>query len=427
MDTRLRNLLHDLASEMPVELERSARPTLRRARRRRAVGAAGAVVAVVAFVAVSVSAIRLVSDPEAPIPTTTGPNPATFPGLWPETSRETLVSAQEAADAGHQALRVTPEGTATMLATNLLGWLEAEVQIERRAADADEATVVIRNRTFDQTVPPITVELRRLGDTGPNGIWSVVGASTPLIEHEVAEVRPGLIDVSGSVTGPFDGEEMIDLNVFDGPTPVPPLGRARFQLTDETFALSGVDISPTPDGRATLLLTMRDATGVSLGAVLTPIDTPVDEISEQGPYTSGGLPVDVAVMAQRIYDTAQAGDVDGLGELLDPNTFTYDFEPGTDPTDAWRANPSELDLMVAILEMPWTSREIDGNGTFYFWPYLVNADLEALTPEQRAAFASLGYSDEDIQMMIDGGTGYQGPRLAIDENGQWQNFLTVGE
>jgi hypothetical protein len=425
MDTRLRNLLHDLASEMPVELERSGRPTLRRARRRRAVGAAGAAVAVVAFVAVGVSALRLVSDPT--VPATTGPNPATFAGLWPETSPEMLETAQEEIDQAHMPLRTTPDGTASLLATNLLDWEPTDVRAETLAVDGDEAIVAISNRTLGDQVPPMTVELRQLGETGPNGVWSVVGVSTPLIEDEVTEVRPGVIDVSGSVTDLFDGEEMIDLNVFDGATLVPPLGRARYQLTDETFALSEVDVSPTPDGRATLLLTMRDATGASLGAVMVPIQTPVGEISEQGPYTSGGLPPDVAVMAQRIYDAARAGDVDGLGELLDPMTFIYNMSDGSDPTPEWRENPSELDLMVAILEMPWTSREIEGEGTFYFWPYLVNSDLDALIPEEREDLKSLGYTDEEIQLMIDGGTGYQGPRLAIDENGEWRNFITVGE
>jgi len=425
MDTRLRNLLHDLASEMPVELERSGRPTLRRARRRRAVGAAGAAVAVVAFVAVGVSALRLVSDPT--VPATTGPNPATFAGLWPETSPEMLETAQEEIDQAHMPLRTTPDGTASLLATNLLDWEPTDVRAETLAVDGDEAIVAISNRTLGDQVPPMTVELRQLGETGPNGVWSVVGVSTPLIEDEVTEVRPGVIDVSGSVTDLFDGEEMIDLNVFDGATLVPPLGRARYQLTDETFALSEVDVSPTPDGRATLLLTMRDATGTSLGAVMVPIQTPVGEISEQGPYTSGGLPPDVAVMGQRIYDAARAGDVDGLGELLDPMTFIYNMSDGSDPTPEWRENPSELDLMVAILEMPWTSREIEGEGTFYFWPYLVNSDLDALIPEEREDLKSLGYTDEEIQLMIDGGTGYQGPRLAIDENGEWRNFITVGE
>jgi hypothetical protein len=434
MDTRLRNQLHDLASEMPVDLERSARPTLRRARRRRAVGAAGAVVAVVAFVAVGVSALRLVAEPT--LPANTGPNPSVdpFPALWPETDPEMLEVAQREVDEGHMPLRVTPGGTATLLATNLLGWDESDVAyrgvVGPTGSDPVGAPVVLEiwNRSFGDAVPPVTVELRQLGDTGPNGIWSVVGVSTPLIESEVTETEPGVINVSGSVTHTFEGLGPVVVDVFDGPTLVPPLASARSALTDKTFVLSTVTISRTPDGEATLLLTMPDATGASLGAVMTSIETPVGEISEQGPYVSGGLPSEVAVTAQRIYDAAQAGDVDGLRELLDPNTFVYNLDDGSDPTEAWRANPSELDIMVEILEMPWTSREIDGYGTFYFWPYLVNSDLENLTPQERADFNALGFSDAEIQLMVDNPElGYQGPRLAIDENGEWRNFITVGE
>ena len=40
---------------------------------------------------------------------------------------------------------------------------------------------------------------------------------------------------------------------------------------------------------------------------------------------------------------------------------------------------------------------------------------------------ALGYSTADIQLMIDGGNGYQGPRLAIDETGLWRSFMTMGE
>ena len=433
MDTRLRNLLHDLASEMPVELERSARPTLRKARRRRAVGVGGAVVAVVAFVTVGVSALRLVTEPT--VPATTGPNPVTFAGLWPETSREMLETAQEAIDDGAMPLRTAPDGTASMLATNLLGWAPDDVQIESLAVDGAAATVVISNRIFGDPVPPITVELRRLGDTGPNGIWSVVDASTPLIEvgelveimPENEETMPGFFNVAGSVTDAFDGAPAIEGHVFDGPSLVPSLGSGRDEFTDGRFDLVRVGVEQTPDGRATLLLTIPDATGASLGAVMVPIDTPVGEADPSGPNLTG-LPPDVATTAQRIYDAASAKDFDALAELLDPNTFVYNLDDGSDPIPAWRADRSELDVMVAILEMAPTSRDIGpGYGTFYFWPYLVNSDLSSLLPQELADLASLGYSEEEIQLMIDGGTGYQGPRLAIDENGEWRNFITVGE
>jgi hypothetical protein len=153
----------------------------------------------------------------------------------------------------------------------------------------------------------------------------------------------------------------------------------------------------------------------------------VGEAPPAGPNLTG-VPPDVAAIAQRIYDAARAKDFDALAELLDPNTFIYNLGDASDPIPEWRANPSELDLMVAILEMPPTSREIGpGYGTFFFWPYLVNSDFSSLTPLELADLNALGYSDEEIQLMIDGDAGYQGPRLAIDENGEWRNFLTVGE
>ena len=55
MDTRLRSLLHDLATEMPVDVEGSAPPTLRKARGRRVLTAGAGVAIVVALVVVSAS------------------------------------------------------------------------------------------------------------------------------------------------------------------------------------------------------------------------------------------------------------------------------------------------------------------------------------------------------------------------------------
>jgi hypothetical protein len=435
MDTRLRNLLHDLASEMPVELETTAPPTLKKARGRRVLTGGGAVVVVMAFVAVSLSAVLLVSDPSTPaVP---GPTPAVdaFPALWPETDGEALAQAQTAVDDGHMPLRTTPDGTASLLATNLLGWAPDDVQIESVAVDGADALVVISNRVFGDPVPPITLELRQLGATGPNGAWSVVDVSTPLIEiDEFEEIMPespemgGFLILSGSVTDVFDGAPAIEAHVFDGPALVPSLGSARQELTDRRFDFTReVSVEATPDGEATLLLTIPDATGASLGAVMVPVETPVGEAPPAGPNLTG-VPPDVAATAQRIYDAARAKDFDALAELLDPNTFIYNLGDASDPIPEWRANPSELDLMVAILEMPPTSREIGpGYGTFFFWPYLVNSDFSSLTPLELADLNALGYSDEEIQLMIDGDAGYQGPRLAIDENGEWRNFLTVGE
>lgn len=434
MDTRLRDLLHDLATEMPVHVEGSAPPTLRRARGRRVLTAMTGVAVVVAVVVVGVSALRLESEPTT-TPAVTGPNPsASFAGLWPETDAGALASTQAAIDEGHQPMRTTAQGTATLFATDLLGWQYEGYMISSYDVHGDEAEVVLTNPMFGDDVGVIVVDLRQLGITGPDGAWSIVAVSEPPVSYppvivldEVTEVATGTLRVSGHVDDLYDGAPAVEAHVFDGPALEPSLGAARYELTDQTFAFE-VEVGPTPDGRATLLLTMPDAAGESLGAALVSVPTLVGAQEPEATVNVEGVPPDVAVTAQRIYDAAQAQDFDALAELLDPNTFVYNLDDGSDPIPAWRADPAELDIMTAILELPPTSRDIgEGYGTFSFWPYLVNSDFTALTERERADLAALGYSEQEIQLMIDGGAGYQGPRLAIDEDGRWRNFITVGE
>ena len=428
MNTRLPNLLQDLAGEMPIDVDGSARRTLRRARGRRMLTAGTGVAIVVALVVVSAAALRLGGDPTV-TPGVTGPNPsASFEGLWPETTPQALAETQAAVDGGHSPLRASPEGIASLLAVNLLGWEPGDDQAEQVDVRGSEAEVVISNRTFGDQVPPVTIEARQLGRTGQQGVWSVVDVSTPVIRLDpVAEIAPGVIGISGSVADRYDGAPWMDADVFDGPRPEPSLGSARYELTDRTFVFE-IHVSPTPDGWATLLLTMPEAAGASLGAVMVSVPTPVGEPARpQGPSLEG-VPPDVAVTAQRIYDAAVAGDVDALAPLLDPNTFAYNFDDGSDPIPTWREEPSVLDRMAAVLQLPAAEpRTIRGYGTLTIWPYLIDSDFDALTQREADDLKALGYSAADIQLMIDGGNGYQGPRLAIDETGLWRSFTTMGE
>ena len=428
MNTRLPNLLQDLAGEMPIDVDGSARRTLRRARGRRMLTAGTGVAIVVALVVVSAAALRLGGDPTV-TPGVTGPNPsASFEGLWPETTPQALAETQAAVDGGHSPLRASPEGIASLLAVNLLGWEPGDDRAEQVDVLGSEAEVVISNRTFGDQVPPVTIEARQLGRTGQQGVWSVVDVSTPVIRLDpVAEIAPGVIGISGSVADRYDGAPWMDADVFDGPRPEPSLGSARYELTDRTFVFE-IHVSPTPDGWATLLLTMPEAAGASLGAVMVSVPTPVGEPARpQGPSLEG-VPPDVAVTAQRIYDAAVAGDVDALAPLLDPNTFAYNFDDGSDPIPTWREEPSVLDRMAAVLQLPAAEpRTIRGYGTLTIWPYLIDSDFDALTQREADDLKALGYSAADIQLMIDRGNGYQGPRLAIDETGLWRSFTTMGE
>ena len=428
MNTRLPNLLQDLAGEMPIDVDGSARRTLRRARGRRMLTAGTGVAIVVALVVVSAAALRLGGDPTV-TPGVTGPNPsASFEGLWPETTPQALAETQAAVDGGHSPLRASPEGIASLLAVNLLGWEPEDDRAEQVDVLGSEAEVVISNRTFGDQVPPVTIEARQLGRTGQQGVWSVVDVSTPVIRLDpVAEIAPGVIGISGSVADRYDGAPWMDADVFDGPRPEPSLGSARYELTDRTFVFE-IHLSPTPDGWATLLLTMPEAAGASFGAVMVSVPTPVGEPARpQGPSLEG-VPPDVAVTAQRIYDAAVAGDVDALAPLLDPNTFAYNFDDGSDPIPTWREEPSVLDRIAAVLQLPAAEpRTIRGYGTLTIWPYLIDSDFDALTQREADDLKALGYSAADIQLMIDGGNGYQGPRLTIDETGLWRSFTTMGE
>jgi hypothetical protein len=425
-ETRPRDMLHDIATGMPVDVEGSAAPTLRRARGRRVLTAGAGVAIVVAIVVLSASALRFGSE-TSPTPAVTGPTPAGFEGLWPETDTEALAATQASVDQGHMPLRTTPDGTATLLATNLLGWDFGDVRTALQRRQAHQAVVLLGDRTFADDVPPVAVGLRQLGDRGPNGIWSVVRVSSPLIElDELSEIAPDLVRVSGRVSELLDGAPALDAHVLDGPTFEPSLGFARYEFTDRTFRFD-VEVSPTPDGRATLALSMPDAVGASLGAVMLPIETPAGKSVPSGPELTG-VPPDVSVTARRIYDAAKAKDFDALAELIDPNTFVFNFDDGSDPLGAWRADPSVLDRVVGVLRLraapPVT---IEGYGTLYIWPYLKDSDFDALSAQERSDLASLGYSDRAIRLMIEGGHGYQGPRLAIDGTGEWRNFTTMGE
>jgi len=424
-ETRLRDTLHEIATGLPVDVEGSAPGTLRRARGRRFLTAGAGVAIVVAVVVLSASVLRFGSE-TSPTPAVTGSTPAGFEGLWPETDAEALAATQESVTRGHVPLRTTPDGTATLLATNLLGWDLGDVRTALQRQQAQQAVVLLGNRTFAD-IPPVAVALRQLGGGGPNGIWSVVRLSSPLIElDELSEIAPDLVQVSGRVSELLDGAPALDAHVFDGPTFDPSLGSARYEFTDRTFRFD-VGLSPTPDGRATLLLSMPDAVGASLGAVMVPLETPVGMAAASGPDLTG-VPADVSATAQRIYDAAVAKDFDALAKLIDPNTFVFNFDDGSDPLDAWRADPSVLDGVVGVLRLraapPVT---IEGYGTLYIWPYLKDSDFAALSAQERSDLASLGYNDRDIRLMIEGGHGYQGPRLAIDATGRWRTYTTMGE
>jgi hypothetical protein len=144
------------------------------------------------------------------------------------------------------------------------------------------------------------------------------------------------------------------------------------------------------------------------------------------------LPVAVETTRDRILDAVAAGDLDALGELLDPMTFAYNLSDGSNPIPEWRQDPSVLEPIPQILEMPfYETPEVEAPdgfvGEFYQWPYLMQpGSLEDVTDEERADLHTLGLTDADIERMQRSGS-YLGPRVVIRADGLWTAYATGGD
>jgi hypothetical protein len=274
----------------------------------------------------------------------------------------------------------------------------------------------------------MTIDLAQLGVTGPTGVWSVIGVSTPLIELDLAPSEAGPtapLTVSGRVTDRFEGSSLA-VHVLDGPTFDTVIAHARRELVEERFEIE-LAVPGTPDGHATVVVWVPDAVGMSLGTIAIPVSTPVSAEPPTSPAPTSanveGLPPVVAATAQRIHQAALARDFDTLASLMDPNIFVYNLDDGSDPIPAWRNAPEILDTIALVLELPPIAIDVEGVGRFYVWPYLAQTDLANPTAEQVRDLERLGLSVEDIQVAGQ----YLGPRLAIDATGLWRNFVVGGD
>ncbi|HSJ50197.1 MAG TPA: hypothetical protein VLA90_02780 [Actinomycetota bacterium] len=455
-ESKLSDRLHHLASEMPVDLERSAPPTLRRARVRRGAAVLLSSAAVIALAVGGVAMLRVAAplvsdDPNPEVPLTEGPAPVVpsdppFAGLWPETTPHALAEVQAAVDDGHQPWRLDATTTAQALSAGLFGWDPDEFMWVERHVRGAQAEVRIVSRLFADPVPPIDIRLAKLGESGPTGIWSVVGVTSPLIEIDAVELRmltdpvaqeiaPGALRISGRVSDLFEGATFLEASVLAGPTLESSIGGATLDL--ESGRLTELDgagrrfrfgayVQATPTGRAILLLKVPDANGASLGSVMVSVEVPAGEPASPPSPDFTDLPPDVAVTVQRIFDAAGARDVDELAELVDLERFSYNFGVSDDPVAAWREDRSVLEPITAILSLPSIVEEIDGT-TYHVWPYLMaDGTLEEISEQERADLHALGLSDDHITEMQSFG-GYLGPRLGIDETGAWRYYVTGGD
>jgi hypothetical protein len=140
------------------------------------------------------------------------------------------------------------------------------------------------------------------------------------------------------------------------------------------------------------------------------------------------LPAVVAEVRQRVFDAAIACDYETLEEIAleQGEGFTYSYGGDASAAQFWREReeagsgepgPKPMRTLATILTMPYTRNE---SGS-YAWP---TAYSENPTEEAWQAVVDAGlYTQEQIDLMQSGGTGYLGYRTAITPDGDWQFFV----
>ncbi len=178
------------------------------------------------------------------------------------------------------------------------------------------------------------------------------------------------------------------------------------------------------------------ATGLALGArelVSLARVTPADggtspSPAVQSPTSTEPLPTPVLQTREAILAAIEAGDLDALEGLIDPDRFSYNFGDGSNPVPEWRRDPAPLEALAEILRMPFATRQGTPEvGTIYLWPALTEADLADLDADERAMLQELGISEPEVRRMLEAFGGYVGPRTGIAQDGTWLFYTTGGD
>jgi hypothetical protein len=137
-------------------------------------------------------------------------------------------------------------------------------------------------------------------------------------------------------------------------------------------------------------------------------------------------PAEVADVRKRVFDAAVACDYDTLEQIAleKGEGFTFSYGAGDSAAAYWRGveeagteQPLPMRTLAAILTLPYTRNE---SGS-YAWPTAYN---EAPKDADWQALVDAGlYTQEQIDSMKTGGTGYLGFRTAITPDGDWQFFV----
>jgi hypothetical protein len=259
------------------------------------------------------------------------------------------------------------------------------------------------------------VALRQLGKTGPDGIWSVVRASSPLIrlDEVPATAVPGsTIAISGRLANLFDGATL-RVDFLDGPTLESAVTGGEIALNGDRFDASW-PVPSTSEGRLMVLVHVVDATGADPGAVAFPLT--IEGAFDRYTAPPQALPEPVARTRRAIMDAASQQDINALAALIEPDRFTS--HPGTgNPIAAWKEDPRVLETFVRLLDMPFAIQPADGFDV-YVWPYFTQGDLSRLTQDELNLLATIGIRQKDVDTMVAFGE-YTGPQLGIAADGTW--------
>ena len=136
------------------------------------------------------------------------------------------------------------------------------------------------------------------------------------------------------------------------------------------------------------------------------------------------LPAEVADVRKRVFDAAVACDYDTLEQIAleKGEGFTFSYGGGDSAAAHWREAEESgaeepMRALATILTLPYTRNE---SGS-YAWP---TAYDESPTDADWQALVDAGlYTQEQIDGMKAGGTGYLGYRTAITPDGDWQFFV----
>ena len=138
------------------------------------------------------------------------------------------------------------------------------------------------------------------------------------------------------------------------------------------------------------------------------------------------LPPEVSDVRERVFAAAVACDYDTLERIAleKGEGFTFSYGGGDSAAAYWRnveeartEQPLPMRTLATTLTMPYTRNESGSHA----WPTAYN---ESPTDEAWQALVDAGlYTQEQIDSMQAGGTGYLGYRTAITADGDWQFFV----